>query len=101
MTQILDDIEAGIKDRRDAHESEWWKLVREIANGKKPSVEAVDHLLKASGKTTDELRKSVALIQKRIQAFASIQRAAEIANRRGCIRRRDGLPITPERMPIP
>ena len=85
LTALLDKIAGRQEERQQAHEADFHQLVVEIADGQEPDADELEHVLACSGKTIDDLRKAVELLEHRRNLKSTADRASEFEKERASI----------------
>lgn len=87
LANLLDRIAGKQHERQQARESDFRTLVAEIADGKDPNPDSVDHVLTDTSRSIDDLRQAVELLLHRRQPRQTWNKATKMAKDRERIRK--------------
>ena len=88
LTALLDKIAGRQHERRQAREADFRQLVAQIADGNEPDAETIEHVLNGNGKTIDDLREAVELLERRRELRRVMDSEPKLAEERTDIEKR-------------
>ena len=82
LESIVDELAEAAQKRTMQRTLDYWRLIRGIAQGERPLPAKIDGVLAAAGKTVEDLKASVLLIDRRTRQAAQIAAATQAATQR-------------------
>jgi hypothetical protein len=82
LESIVDELAEAAQKRTMQRTLDYWRLIRGIAQGERPLPAKIDGVLAAAGKTVEDLKASVLLIDRRTRQHQQIAAAATAATER-------------------
>ncbi len=88
LSTLFDRIAGKQRERQQARDADFRALVTDIADGKDPDPDLVDHVLAGNQKNLDELRSAVELLLRRRELRETYDKAGRLSKERASIERK-------------